>query len=403
MDQMGIKRGPKEVSQTQQSCPLFTKSKPSRLDEYSHRDSSSSDPPDTPPTPPKASNTQSNDCYRTTVAKLDTLIRDMKWPFTQPQIQDRLNTLERIKTHFLVALSSDSVRLSRLIRDQLQIIHGEVHMIKDNTTAFRKHQEGSKEWSMEQKLIFQSISNHHFSSEVAPDKVGWLTQSASEFFNHKLFSQWLTGGNSLLLSGAAGTGKPSMCRVVENYLRSLAPSSQSFVVAIYFSFNNQHRLQSLQAVLSFVVETMLRVEPQLKKHYDRLMLAGEGPLEVTDCLRIIHRTRQDFQHFYLVIDALDEWDAQQAREIVERLTQLRSPLKIFATSRPEALAGHFFHQIIMTEVVSAGMKSYIRETLAERVPFVVLSPMRNDPARFDEVVDAIFVKNNGVYVSSFGR
>lgn len=398
MDQMGIKRGPKEVSQTQQSGPLVTKSKRLRFTKYFHQDSSSSASSDTPSTPPKASNTPSNDPYLTAVAKLDTVVRDIKWPFTQPEIQDLLNTLERIKMHILVALSSDNVRLSKLIRDQLQTVHGEVYIIKDNTTAIRKHQEGSKEWTMEQKLIFQSISTLNFSSKASPDEVAGLKQGASELLNHEVFDQWLTGGNSLLLSGAAGTGKTSMCRVVENYLRSSAPSSETFVVAIYFSIINRHRLQSLQAVLAFIVETMLRVRPQFQKHYNRLMLTGEGPLKVTDCLRIIHRARQDFQHFYIVIDALDECDAQQAQEIVERLTQLRSPLKIFATSRPNSLAHHFFHQITIGEVVSDGMKAYIQKTLTEKVPVVIYGTLKNNPAELNKYVDAIFAQSDGVFI-----
>lgn len=89
-----------------------------------------------------------------------------------------------------------------------------------------------------------------------------------------------------------------MCEAVENYLQSSTLSSETFVVAIYFFFINCHRLQSLQTVLAFIFEIMLWARPQLQKYYNRLMLTGEGPWEVTDCLRIIHRARQYFQHFY---------------------------------------------------------------------------------------------------------
>lgn len=56
------------------------------------------------------------------------------------------------------------------------------------------------------------------------------------------------------------------------------------------------------------------------------MLTDECVLEVVDSLRIIHRVRQEFQHFYIVLDALDECDYQQGREVVGKLTSLRKPL-----------------------------------------------------------------------------
>ena len=320
-------------------------------------------------------------------------------PLRNHRYKDLLHTLERIKTHFLVALSSDNVRLSKLIRNQLQTVHGEVQIIKDTTTAIRKHQEGSKEWTKEQKLILLSISTLDFSAEISSEELSRLKQGASKLLNHKVFNEWRTGGSSLLLSGEPGTGKTSICRVVENYLRSSAPSSETFVVAIYFSYTNRHRLQSLQAVLTFIVETMLRVRPQFQKHYNRLMLTGEGPLEVTDCLRIIHRARQDFQHFYTLLDALDECDAQQARDIVERLTQLRSPLKILATSRPNPLACYFFHQVTIEGTVSDNMKEYIRKNLAEKVPVIIAGTLKNDPAKIDKLVDAIAAQSDGLCIA----
>lgn len=48
-------------------------------------------------------------------------IKDMKWPFKEAEVLKLLSKLENIKTHLLLALSSDNIRLSRLIRDELKI------------------------------------------------------------------------------------------------------------------------------------------------------------------------------------------------------------------------------------------------------------------------------------------
>jgi hypothetical protein len=96
---------------------------------------------------------------------------------------------------------------------------------------------------------------------------------------------------------------------------------------------------------------MIHTYPRLQKYYNKLMLTGEGELEVSDSLRIIHRARQDFQHFWIIIDALDECERGLALELVKRLTGLRGPPNIFATSLCEGadvLASHFTSQIKVT-------------------------------------------------------
>lgn len=120
-------------------------------------------------------------------AKLDIAMKDVKWPFSQPRLQELLNTLERIKMHFLVALSSDNVRLSKLIRDELQTVHGGILVVRNDVTAIREHQEGSKEWTAEQKLIFQSISTLDFSSRIPPERLEGIKRNAEWCLRHDTF------------------------------------------------------------------------------------------------------------------------------------------------------------------------------------------------------------------------
>ncbi|MCJ1475527.1 hypothetical protein MMC13_004190 [Lambiella insularis] len=401
IDEMAIVKASNEARKTQQSALMVLKAKLPKLVGYYRRNSSSS----------IASTKHSEDFqppfnnhHEDISIKLDSAIKDLKWPFTQSRLQELLNTLERIKTHFLVALCSDNVRLSKLIRDELETVHGKVLVIKDNTTAIREHQEGSKEWTYEQRLIFQSISTLDFSSRISPDMLDQLKRGASWLLDHDTFHQWRTGewrtgGSTLLLSGMAGCGKSSICRVVESYLQSSGSSSEVFVVAIYFSYHNRPENQSLQAVLAFVVEHMLRVRPQFQKHYNKLMLTGEGPLEIADCLKIIHRARQDFQHFYIILDALDECDHQQAQEIVKKLTGLRTPLKIFATSRPDSSINYFSYNITMSEEdISVDIKAYIREGLSQKLPIRITRSLTQDPTEFERVVETITAQSQGLFL-----
>lgn len=102
--------------------------------------------------------------------------------------------LELIKMNFFVAFSIAAtmfVYMDELIRDQVQVVHVGVHMIKDNIIAIRQHQEGSKEWTMEQKLIFQLISTLDFSAEVYPNEIIEFKQGASQLLKNDVFDRWL--------------------------------------------------------------------------------------------------------------------------------------------------------------------------------------------------------------------
>jgi hypothetical protein len=158
-------------------------------------------------------------------------------------------------------------------------------------------------------------------------------------------------------------------------------------------------MQSLQDVLAFIVETMLEQRPHIQKYYNRLMLTGEGPLEVEDSLRIIHRARQDFRDFYILIDALDECDAQQAQVIVEKLTRLRHPLRVFATSRQiPGMTAHFSTLINMEWLHDSGIRRYIARSLAAKSLVVSWDPSTGDATKLERAAENIWRRSQGQYV-----
>jgi hypothetical protein len=383
MDEMGVPK-----SQQQKASPLTPTPGTSGLRERIRLKFSSR----TRPAREKQPNGPDNSHNQTTSMRLKFAIKDILWPFKEAQVQELLGKLERIKTHLLLALSSDNVRLSGLIRDQLQSVHGEIGIL-------REHQEGSKAWTPQQDLIFRSIAGVDFSSNHFSDDIVELKESASTLLQDPIFAGWLandTRDTSLLLTGMGGTGKTSMCRVVENYLRS---SSDTFVVAVYFSsFKNQGKAQSLQTVLAFIIETMLHQRPQVQKYYNRLMLTGEGPLMVEDSLRIIHRARQDFRNFYILIDGLDSCDDQQAQVIIERLTRLHHPLRIFATSRYYRLTTQFSNELKMEDLTLSGIRSYISRSLLAKYPVAPFGYSLGDFAELERLTEEILRRSDGQYV-----
>ena len=381
MDELGLEKISKEAPKTQQAAPGFLKSRLSKLVSYFQEDSSSGSSTNATRKRSEAFEPPPNDYQWTITVKLKSTIKDLKWPFTQPEVEALINRLEPIKTHFLVALSSDNVRLSKLI-------YGD-------TRAIIEHQEGSKPWTQEQKLVFKSISTLKLPPHATAEQLEKLRQGASWLLHHSTFHDWLDSGSTLLLIGIPGSGKTSICEVLENYLQGSDDAYGNLVIPIYFSFRDPLRFKNMQAMLALIVEHMLKVRPQTQKYYNNLMLTGEGPLEVDDCLRIIHRARQDFQNVYILIDALDECDPELAREVVARLTGLRSPLRVFATSRPGPLEKYFHYRIeISAEAALSDMKTYVQTALAEELPFY----SRLDPGQVAEITEMIIAQSAGVYV-----
>jgi hypothetical protein len=291
----------------------------------------------------------------TFVTSMQSAADNLKWPFTQSRIGELTEKLERIKSEYLLALNSDNIRLSKLIRNELSAVHSNVRNISDgvqtlgqDTMALKEHQEGSKRWTQEQEQIF--LRTLRFTMRTTPEHTAFLKRHATWLLRNETFSRWQRDGGALLLTGRAGVGKTSICNIVDALLRTTGSSSDVCVVPIYFRFSSA-TVQSLQAVFACLVEEMIHTYPRLQKYYNKLMLTGEGELEVSDSLRIIHRARQDFQHFWIIIDALDECERGLALELVKRLTGLRGPPNIFATSLCEGadvLASHFTSQIKVT-------------------------------------------------------
>jgi hypothetical protein len=115
---------------------------------------------------------------------------------------------------------------------------------------------------------------------------------------------------------------------------------------------------------------MLKSYARLQKYYNKLTLTGEGELELADSLRIIHRARQDFQHFYILLDGLDECDPATAAEVITKLRSLRNPPAMLAASRasPTSMGlSEFFSHTIQIQAVKDpdGMQSFVNAELTQ--------------------------------------
>jgi len=130
----------------------------------------------------------------TFITSMQSAAANLKWPFSQAQITDLIEQLERIKSECLLALSSDNIRLSKLIRNDLSAVYSNVRDISDgmhtlgqDTMALKEHQEGSKQWTREQERIFLRTLEKHFSMKTTPAHVEFLKRHATWILRDETF------------------------------------------------------------------------------------------------------------------------------------------------------------------------------------------------------------------------
>jgi hypothetical protein len=198
---------------------------------------------------------------------------------------------------------------------------------------------------------------------------GWLLQSTQ-------YTNWKTGAVShLWMYGKAGCGKTILSSTAIEDIRDTcekdADASHAF---FYFSFSDERKQSDGDLLRSLVAQLGWR-EPglsMLRKAYEDPKQNVPGPDELE---KILLASVRPCARVYLITDALDECpEDHQARqrilELIERLTQGASNLKILATSRElpairESMAALGSQPMrIATSDVDADIQRYVANQLS---------------------------------------
>jgi hypothetical protein len=110
MDEMGVSN-----PQQQGVSPSTPTPGPPRFRENIRRKFSSRLSLSTRPAQNPKPNSLDNSHAQNSITGVKDAIKDIVWPFKEAEVQKLFGKLESIKTHLVLALSSDNVRLSRLI------------------------------------------------------------------------------------------------------------------------------------------------------------------------------------------------------------------------------------------------------------------------------------------------
>lgn len=263
-------------------------------------------------------------------ANITTSLNRLRWPFHQTSLQEMIDSLEKLKSHFLLAMANDHIQLSKAIRNEIHELRRQLA-----ETAIRTQRQTLVSLSKEQELIVNSLALGSVSHELDADIIMNMRAGAEWFLQHKSFKQW-HGANhissTLVLTGPPGSGKSSVCQVTRFFLKAWHHAELDVCVAYFaFHFTQQEKLNS-SLVLSNIVQQILLERPYLVEHLAALRVTG-GPLSLMESIDLINRARRDLKQFYLILDGLDECE-KTSQEAINALLSIEPPISILVGTRP---------------------------------------------------------------------
>jgi hypothetical protein len=166
-------------------------------------------------------------------SNIATALRRLRWPFDQTSLQEIIVSLEKLKSHLLLAMANEHIRLSKAIRNELHQVQG--HLVE---ATIRAQRQTIISLSKEQELIVNSLSLGNLWDELDRGKVMEMRASAEWFLQHESFKQWRSANpipSTLVLTGRPGSGKSSICQVTRFFLKAWHRSEIDVCVAYFIN------------------------------------------------------------------------------------------------------------------------------------------------------------------------
>jgi hypothetical protein len=181
--------------------------------------------------------------------------------------------------------------------------------------------------------LLEWISTTNYPAEQSDIMKRWQQRTGQWFLSHPQVAKWRNETSSTLLCpGMPGAGKTIIAAIAVDHLLKSALNSSTGVAYVYCNYKEkQDTLGMLAAILQQLAQpNMEPVERLRRRCSDRetCLLLDEviGFLEdVVDC----------YDSVYIIIDALDECQDGSRRQLLAKLTALRTgrDIRIMATSR----------------------------------------------------------------------
>ncbi|KAH7156643.1 hypothetical protein EDB81DRAFT_867642 [Dactylonectria macrodidyma] len=265
------------------------------------------------------------------VTRTRTVGRALCWPFQKREVEETLQTIERLKSLIMLGLQRDYTRLSESIHEDLRDVARGVNDLQSRAAADQR----MKLIAWLSPLNFWPKQADVFSKRL--ERTGeWLLECGE-------FKTWLNGtGQTLWCHGIPGVGKTILASMVIDLLQHTFKPEEAGVAFIYCDYKSGRQHTSINFISSLVQQLVQRqseVSQSVKDFYAKAMSRHTRPTLV-DYSNLLHLEIGRLPKTFIVVDALDEYvEKDGSRSILlQQFRLLRHKVNLLVTSRHASVA-----------------------------------------------------------------
>ncbi|KAK4150139.1 hypothetical protein C8A00DRAFT_37273 [Chaetomidium leptoderma] len=325
--------------------------------------------------------------------RLRRLTQPFTWPFDKKDIAELVSALERLKSHFSLAMQNDLVELAKLSRVKLDGIHR--HVESARTRSMDKEAEKIVLWVSPLSYRLRHID---VLETAQPGTGTW-------FLDHYDFKRWTKGEVDVLwCPGIPGAGKTILASMVIDNLEREYNSSGAICTYVYCHYNKRQE-QTPVALLSSLLQQILQhsaastLPAEVLSLYQLHKNHGTRPTltQITDTLRTLVA---NFTTFRVIVDALDECSEtdDDALRFISAVRSLSPNVKLLCTSRFSSVFENYFSGAKKVEISahSEDIKTYLASHIQQQSGLA--RHTRVDASLKDEIIDAIIGESHGMFL-----
>jgi ankyrin repeat domain-containing protein 50 len=262
---------------------------------------------------------------KTNTSAMGKLAQTLAWPFTQKQVAQMLERIQRLNQWVTIVLSASN---NSLVQEILRDTRETNEIVRDS------HFQAVTSW----------LSSLNF-RQMQLDTIG-TPGTGVPFLKGKAFRAWLRGPERILwCQGAPGAGKSVLASLTYDELRKTFKDEKATFLIAFCSFDNvdsQSPDHILRSLLKQLLYDTKKIPPELAAVYNKIGSDGEK-LPTSRTIEFMNAALAKFQKCYIILDGLDEMnDEYDRRSMVQHLQNLKHAPKIMITSRPLSAFDSFF-------------------------------------------------------------
>ncbi|KAM7220562.1 Ankyrin repeat-containing domain protein [Rhypophila decipiens] len=365
----------------------------------------------------------------------------LTWPFSEKEVQQLLDTIEREKSLLTLALENDCRRLIRAVdetaKDNQQLLVNLISLIQADSEEDKKRTSDlinamnrvevsqaslQKNIGRQQNLEEENRNTAHRKAILE-----WLTpfdyaSQQSDYINQREpgtgewllaspeYEEWLsgTGKRTLFCPGIPGAGKTILSSVTIDQLNTIFGNNKRVAVAfIYCNFRRQDQ-QSARDLLSSLLRQVAQRDDSLPAVSEALELLNDRYMQrrtrpsVDVLSKLLHSVVPAYSRVFLIVDALDECPTTGGcrSQFVSELSTLPKAfdtVNLFVTSRWIPDIRDVFLSEETTEVEIRARTEDVRKYTTGRLSHLPGFVARNQALQ-GEILEAVETAVDGMFL-----